>query len=355
MTIKNADDQTQTWQNMGVLANSLKQIDQERAFDRCLVGGPTCEQTPIQAHAIPRTVLRLIADADNEVVSTNAVPPTHIPTYFTIPNLKNCNINQFSISKWACQKHDEMFANIDSQNIDFSNPYHIFLLIYRTTLRAFQAALQISYRISMLSIDPAHPKPVEIGEQLIQNLQGIAVDMTISTVKLMAIKAELDKILSSGEYDALEYRVASWKITPTMAACGMKWFEGEKRDPDMVAKETEAFGYPADPNMIIPGWMIVLPQQHGQTVLTASTIRKDKYTATLHEGMPKTLKMSNARGRNWTNSMSRRAITMAFDLAVSKDKYAQLDDNQRNHIQKYLKIRSSREVSEKNLPNLFDY
>ena len=355
MPVTNNDDQFTPQQVMGNLANALKEVDQEQAFNRCIVGAPVCNRSPIKAHAIPRTTLRLIADSDNEVVANSAIPPTHVPTYFNTSPLRKFNISQFSIGEWACQEHDGIFADIDSTNIDCADPRNLFLLVYRTTLRTLQVSQRTSYRMSMVLQDPARDRPGGMPEQMLNNLQNVAAELTINSAKIFGIKMQLDKMLASGEYDTLEYRVASWKTKPTLAACGITGFEGERRDPKQVAEETEAIGYPADPNMIIPGWIVVLPQLHGQIIVTASISGRDRYTAALHEGMPKTFKVSPYRGRNWTNLMSRKAITLAGDLAISTDHFLKLDDRQRDHLQKYLQIRSSREVTEKNLPNLLAY
>lgn len=355
MSAGSTHDQTITWQGIGNLANALRQVDQEGAFDRCIVGTPHCSRPPIQAHSLPRTALRLIADSNNEVVATDVIPATHIPTYFNTSPLRNYNINQVSIGKWACQEHDGIFAEIDSQSIDCQNPRNLFLLVYRATLRILQAAQRMSYRMAMTLIDPARDRPSGIPEYALQNLQDVAIQMSVASAEVFVLKTQLDKMLTSGEYDNLEYRVASWETTSTLAACGMKWFDGERRDTELIAAETEAIGYPARPNMITPGWIIILPQQHGQIAMTASTNGKSKFTSQLHEGMPKNLRISAHRGRNWTNLISRKAITMASDLVVSLDHYLALDNNEKDHLQKYLKIRSSHEVTEKNLPNLLAY
>lgn len=322
------------------LRQALQERDDQRAFDRCIVGGEVCKNPSIEAHSIPMACLELIANR-NTVVASCAVPPRDPVTYHYLKPLAKRSISTFSVGRWSCEEHDRLFAPVDSKNIDVEDAYNLFLIVYRTTLRATQLGLRTVERIVTTTLDPATPKPQGVPEPIIRRMREFAVDATKSMARTIHLKWKMDSLLKACSFDTMEYRTSSWRTEPVVAAAGMSWEDGPGKGT-----------YWGGEDSVLPVWMIVLPQRYGQLAITAS-IRG--YPATIHNSMPIVNKGIVERGKLWTKVISNRLLNNSIDIAVSNTRYEKLQEVERQILHEYLQARSIFGTSRnKELPNLFE-
>ena len=247
------------------LNKALSEQDEAGSFDRCSVGSERCKQPPIKAHAVPRSALKLIAQS-NKVYATNANPPQNPLAFYNQDPLSERSIEQFSVGKWACGHHDQIFNPIDSNNIDLHLKSNLFLIIYRITLRATQLALRTVGRIAIPMLDPAVPTPKGISEDGAEELRQFAFNATPAVARLFSIKAAMDRFWRNKDYHRLDYRVITWKTKPVMAGAGIIWNDGP---PGRLTWSGNT--------ACLPGWLIILPQKYGQAIITACPKGFSKY------------------------------------------------------------------------------
>ena len=322
------------------LRQALQERDEQRAFDRCIVGGEGCKNPSINAHSIPMACLDLIAKR-NTVVASCAVPPRDPVTYHYLEPLARRSISTFSVGRWSCEEHDRLFAPVDSKNVDLKDERNLFLMVYRTTLRATQLGLRTVERIATAILDPATTKPQGVPEAVIQRMREFAVDGTMMMVKTVHLKWKMDALLKTRSFDQLEYRTSAWRTEPMVAAAGMSWEDGPGSGT-----------YWGEEDSILPVWVIVLPQHYGQVAITASV---RGYAARVHNSMPTVSKGLVKRGKLWTKVISNRLLNNSTDIAVTNTRFEKLQDVERRILQDYVKARSIFGTAlNKKLPNLFE-
>ena len=167
---------------------SLKEIDQQRSFDRCSVGQEGCKRPSIDAHCISIASLELIADQENKVIASYAVPPRDPYSYQFSKPLAERSIRSFSVGRWSCDKHDRIFAPLDSKHIALDDKRNLFLAIYRTTLRATQLGLRTVERIAIPMLGPATQALSEVPEPYLQYMQRFATDGTLTMIRIQHLK-----------------------------------------------------------------------------------------------------------------------------------------------------------------------
>ena len=236
------------------LNKTLSEQDETGSFDRCSVGSEGCKQPPIKAHAVPRSALKLIAQS-NKVYATNVNPPQNPLAFYNQDPLSERSIEQFSVGKWACGHHDQIFNPIDSNNIDLHLKSNLFLIVYRLTLRATQLALRTVGRLSPM-LDPTIPTPKGISEDEAEKLRQYVTDTTPIVAHLFFIKVSMDKFWKNKEYHRLDYRVITWKTKPVMAGAGIIWNDGP---PGKLTWSGNT--------ACLPSWLIILPQKYGQAII----------------------------------------------------------------------------------------
>ena len=328
---------------LGKLNHALQARHEEGAFDRCSTGGEGCKQPVISAHAISRTALECIANQNNMVMATYKNPPTNAIAHYRTEMLSPQSINSFSTGRWACAEHDRIFTPIDSKNIDVNDQYNLFLIVYRVTVRLCHFAVRTAEPLATMILHPASKLLEVIPEEPLKGLQGSARIISRSAAHLCHIKWQMDKMLSTQTYDRLNYRVAYWNAEPTLAGAGIRWFTGDEN-------KTLWSGTARD----IPGWVVAVPQEHGQLLITACPYGGEKYTEELHRGMPKGNHQPESTGRNWTRLMSNKLASTAADLAISLKKYESLSQNEQKHLLSYIRTRSRPTSNTRGLPNLLN-
>ena len=327
------------------LNDVMKMRDDQKSFDRCHVG--SCNnKSAIEAHSIPVTALQLMADQSNMVMATLLPPPPNIAAFPKNSHpLTKRSIHRFSAGPWACREHDALFKPIDSRNIDVENERNLFLVVYRVALRAVQAALRICERFVEPILGPDMPQEFSgLPDWFLDRSQQTVRNIALSAMDLWVLKIQLDRILRTESYDTLVYRTVLLKTKSMMASSGIKFFDNLRNE--------NVWGHEYIQPSMIPGWMVVLPQEHGQTIITASPIRGDRYVRDVHKGMYTRHEGVTTKPPNWTRHASKKMLSMSTDLAVSTEKYDSLTDDERHRLQDYLRTRVSQPGKEWKLPNL---
>lgn len=107
-------------------------------------------------------------------------------------------------------------------------------------------------------------------------------------------------------------------------------------------------------NSLIPVWMALLPQEHGQTIITASPRGTRKYMRHIHKGVSKERKGYVGRGDAWTRQMCHKILKNATDIAVSQERFVQLTEHERTNLQKFLVQRNALGAKRIEVPNLLN-
>ncbi len=331
-------------EGMRTLTRAFREVDENRAFDRCSID-VSCQNPSIKAHALPRTALELIADKEGMVIGSHPDPPQNPIAWEAQNALDTRNIRRFSIGQWACDEHDKLFSPIDSKSIDFSDERNLFLAIYRLTLRSTQYVLRVGDRLVSTTIESESPL-IGLPDSAVENIKQVTRQTFDVAKDLFVLSVRMNRFLEEESFDRIEYRIAEFYSVPTLAASGMKRLDGPGTgvywdDKNWVAN-----------NSSIPAWLVVLPQDHGQTVITASLPGYDRYTADFHSGVPKFGEIRKRSGANWGRLMSRKILECSFDLALSIECYQGLTASEQIALQDYLRRRSLNVGRRPKLPNL---
>lgn len=324
---------------LGRLEKSMREIDSKKAFDRCMVGESWCEATPISAHAIPKAVLRLISDPSNHVIGTAQIPPMNPIVYYTQPMIATRSINEVSVGNYACHAHDAMFNPIDDRDIDLEEDEHLFLVIYRFTLRTLYLLLRVGERLVMTTLDPRTDiDKFNLPDQDLAGIQDVARTIGDASARAFVLKNDLEQMRIAGNLSKLEFRATQWATKPSLAACGMKFHEY----PNPLTGEPEWS----------PEWIVILPQDYGQALISATLKGVSRIGTDIHHGMPKPDRGMHERGNNWRRLMSQRILARAVDIAMSHEIYSKFTVDQRTRIEEFMRTRTRANVNPRKLPNM---
>ena len=325
------------------LGQALDERDKNAAFDRCMVGGESCRKSAIRAHCIPETVLELIMNNSREVIAAHSQPPKTALQWLHEYPLKPMSIGRFNAARWTCRPHDDTFRSLDTKRLEKLTDRDLFLMVYKTTVYLYHRSLHAGERLAVPMLDPATATPQGLSPETEEYLKKIVRTMTFSAVRVCWIKWKMDKMLEKEEYGKIEYRASSWETTPTMAAVGMTLVDGPGTLNTWYGE-----------NSLIPVWMALLPQEHGQTIITASPRGTRSYTRHIHEGVSKNRDEYVGGDDAWTRLMCRKVLKSATDIAVSEERFVQMDEHERASLQEFLLLRSIVDADEFELPNLLN-
>ena len=327
------------------LGRALDERDQNAAFDRCMVGGESCSQPAINAHCVPETALELIMDDSREVRAAHSEAPKTPLQWLNEDPIKRMNIERFNAGSWACRPHDDVFSALDSKRLGDLTELSMFLMVYKITLYLTRRILHTGERLATPIVDPATEMPQGLSQDTEGYLKDFVQELTYAAIRTTRIKWQMDKMFNAKDYDKLEYRATMWQTTPTMAAVGMNLAPGP-------GDRAEWYGE----NSLIPVWLALLPQEHGQTIITASPKGAEQYIRDIHEGMPRDRVELVRRGNNWTRLTCRKVLTTATDIAISKERFSQLQEPERRKLQEFILLRRGLSSPKRklDLPNLLN-
>ena len=306
------------------LREHLDEKHKNLTIDRCTVGRTACNRKPIEAHCISRAALSLIAESGKVV----GCAPGIMRSGYDInsrPFFSEIGVKLFNRGKWACEKHDKIFGPIDSVNINVHDNRVLFLQVYRATAYAAHALLQASEMTDLDTrifdlVDELYQFPSNASQKFAEKRTRVAEAYNL-------LKDKMDELLAIEDYNALEYRVARWKSKPSMAAIAM-W---------------------CNPTM----WTVLLPQEHGHTLITASTRWGSSVERRVHGNMPQEGKRDILfRPNTWTRKVSQRILEDASILAFRPTAWKSLTEEEQKRIEDYMRERSIRDIRRENLTNL---
>ena len=323
------------------LGQALAERDRDATFDRCMVGGDSCKRTAIRAHCIPETALKLIADESRRVIAAHSAPPRTPVQWLREDPLKEMSISSFNAAKWACRPHDDTFGPLDTKRLEDFSDRSMFLLIYKITAYLTHRVLHIGERLAVPMLEPDSEIPRQLKHDTSAYLKDIARTGSFSAMRVWWIKLALDKMLHSGSHNRLDYRASMWKTRPAMAAVGMMLVDG----PGTL---NAWYGE----NSLIPVWVALLPQEHGQTIVTASPRGTAGSTHGIHQGVSRERGSLVTGDENWTKLISDKVLSSASDLAISEESYARLSAGERDTLQTFVANRSQYGARRPKLPNL---
>ena len=321
------------------LTRALRDQDEDSSFDRCNVSNYNCKQPTIDAHALPRTALKLIA-RDNKVYSNHPHPPQN-PLAFVKQNpLSLRSIASCSVGRWTCKTHDQIFEPIDSTNIDLRNPRNLFLTIHRVTLRMTHLLNRTVSRYVFSIMDPETPVPEGLSEAFVDDSKDFVRSGTFNAMKLFAVQAKMQYFLSKEDYYKLDYGVFSWETEPTIAAAGISWCDGPLGKSTWSGSAT-----------LLPCWLVVLPQVYGQAIVTACPVGFRKYSLEINK-VAAGMKLREGNIRNdWAEYANHVLMNTAVDLAIAPVSFESAEVRQTNALQNFLRKRSVEEAHGLHLPN----
>ena len=325
------------------LGKALDERDKNAAFDRCMVGGESCRESAIRAHCIPETALELIMNNSREVIAAHSQAPKTAMQWLHKDPLEPMPISRFNAARWSCRPHDDTFRSLDTKNLEKLTDRNLFLMVYKTTVYLTHRLLHAGERLAMPMLDPATATPQGLSPETEEHLKKVVRTMTFTAVRICYIKWKMDKMLTNGQYSKIEYRASTWKTTPTMAAVGMTFVDGPGTLNTWYGE-----------NSLIPVWMALLPQKHGQTIITASPRGTRPYARRIHEGVSKNREEHVGGDDAWTRLMCRKVLTSATDIAVSEERFAQMDEHEQTNLQEFLLLRNAVDPSDLEFPNLLN-
>lgn len=325
------------------LGQAIDERDKNAAFDRCLVGGESCREPAIRAHCIPETALELIMNKSREVIAAHSQPPKTAMQWLHEDPLKPMPISRFNTARWSCRPHDDTFRSLDTKRLEKLTDRNLFLMVYKTTVYLTHRLLHTGERLVTPILDPDTATPHGLSKETEEYLKESIRSITLSATRVCLIKWRMDKMLKNEEFDKIEYRASYWKTTPTMAAVGMTLIEGPGTRNRWYGEDS-----------LIPVWLALLPQKHGQTIITASPRGTRAYTRRIHEGVSKDREEYVGGDDAWTRLMYRKVLTSATDIAVSEERFVQLDLHERANLQEFLLLRSVVDTDELEFPNLLN-
>lgn len=324
------------------LNKALSEQVKARAFDRCSVGGERCEQPPIKAHAVPQSVLKLIA-RNNKVYANNPNPPQNPVAFINQDPLSERSIKQFSVGRWACGDHDRIFNSIDSRSIDLRCTRNLFLILYRITLRSTQLALRTVGKVVFPMLDPETPTPEGISEDVAEQMKQFVRESTLTVMRLFGIKVKMDRFWRNKEYHKLDYRIVTWETEPVVAGAGIVWSDGPPGKFAWSGSATQ-----------LPCWLVILPQEYGQALITACPVGFRQYAHEINGILRGRDYRANSIDNEWTNRVNIALLKSVFDLAIRPDVFQSLTDQQTRELQTYLRSRSISTPDALQLPNLLE-
>lgn len=325
------------------LGQELSARDALKSFDRCMVGGEGCKKPAIVAHCISDAALELIMNLDKQVVGFDSTAPQNPAQWINDFHWKDRSIGSFGASRWACAAHDQQFNPVDSKSIEDLNDRHLFLLVYKMTVYFTQRVLHSSGRLAVPALESASDALDEFPENVREGFKETARLMTHSAARVLRTKWKMDKMMNESVSSEIVYRTAMWETTPVMAAAGLKYLPGP-------GDRIEWYGRNSD----IPVWIMLLPQSHGQTIITASPAGTEEYTRDFHEGMPKGPPQFVLKGNGWTRMICLKVLTYAGDIAVSHQGFSQTTYHERERLEEYISLRNIEDNRKRRreLPNL---
>ena len=136
----------------------------QRNPKRCLFS-PSCQGQPIQAHTVPRNILKTI-QVDNHVIRLAGTPSTDAsgnPSQTV--EAQTIGINKASTGPFVCKYHEDLFKEIETPEADIHDNHVLDLMMYRASLLELWKLLRVTEPLSKWAT-PSVPPPIQPSNKL---------------------------------------------------------------------------------------------------------------------------------------------------------------------------------------------
>lgn len=167
---------------------------------RCFAPGMACDKPAIRAHSIQNAKRLELLSRDGHVVKfTRRIEPEGSSIDFA-----PVGRNQATTFTGLCADHDRtLFAPIETESLDVSNPQHLFLLAYRAVLMELQASceaatkIQLSYQARVSAGLDSKNKPSPAGMYAARRMM-LAYETHL-------YKSRYDALLETGVFEQMKH------------------------------------------------------------------------------------------------------------------------------------------------------
>ena len=312
------------------------------------VNQPSESEGPIgQRHAISKIHLKLIADSKFKIRANRDFTSFH-ESVERYESMQRVSISQFSASKWACQKHDQMFAGLDVNQIDLSDQEILFKAVYRVVLRQnllhrsrYCAILENIQSeedwLQLMETTFNHPVSDEEAENTLIQIRNVA-----SAINTKA--DELGRRFREHDWNSLEIRAFLLDSQPTLAGWDC-WNLNE----------------PGRENILDLGYTVVIPQENGHAIIAAcesSNRHRIRDIKKIHTILPIDTKPNQTfKATGGLKTELSKRVWSFNEIGVKKSIYRSWAEIEKNNVQAWMKnTRKSAPLQSHqsdNLPSLF--
>ena len=229
-----------------------------------------CEGKVGRRHSISRRHLKLIADKDGSENHIYAIRERR--TFFEHTErdapLPLVSIKEFSAGKWACQKHDKIFENLDEELVDLSIPENLYKYVGRVVFR-HNLLMQQRWIPIWEKAQEEH-----CWKQLKENLFFRSVSDEVASETLTewrntaaavhSMAANLSRNIRKKCWNSLQIRACMLRSEPVVAGWGCNYLKFPVDQLSDRAPRKEGWG-----DHIDLGYIIVIPQGYGHAMITA--------------------------------------------------------------------------------------
>ena len=306
-----------------------------------------CEEPIGQRHAISKLHLKLIADSEFKIRANRDTTSFH-ESVERYESMQRVSISQFSAGKWACQKHDQMFAGLDVNRIDLSDQENLFKAVYRVVLR--QNLLHLSRYCAIFENIQRKEDWLQFKETAFnhsmsdEEAENMLIQMRNVASAINTKADELGRRFREHDWNSLEIRAFLLDSQPTVAGWDC-WILNE----------------PGRENFLDLGYTVVIPQENGHAIITAcesSNRYRVRDITKIHTIIPIDSKPNQpykSTGR-LKAELSKRVWNFN-EIGVKNSLYSSWVEIEKNNVQAWMKnTRKSappQSLQSNNLPSLF--
>jgi hypothetical protein len=214
-------------QNRSAILGALFQ-SRSIEFPRCFAPEMACKRRAIRAHSVQNArALSLLVEDGHVFAPDLRFNAKSLPKI----ELRLTGRNRATTFAGLCAEHDrEIFSPIETAEIDFKNPEHLFLLAYRATFYEIHATAVVG-----LQTQGFYQKRVQLGVDRPDDTSPAgmyATDRLITAYETYMYKAEFDKAYLDRNFARLRHDVILLDVErPTLAACALFSLDwGKARD-----------------------------------------------------------------------------------------------------------------------------
>ena len=191
-------------------ADQLTSILQQTEPRRCMVNllGP-CPDPPVRAHFIQKALLRNIENESHRVhplysFNVGDWGSGHVDSHVGLWFMREIYTKSAARREFVCQRHEELFREIENPKPDWNNPRHRTLLTYRT--------LMINSYVKQWTIDALSP---------IYGMESVASIQRRQLHPIVPFETAVRRALVDDAFEDIRHSVSVIDVPPVLAATGV--------------------------------------------------------------------------------------------------------------------------------------